>query len=111
MDTSPRFAVTYGRLNFLSDEEGLETLFVDSSDEVKRLASQFITVIPDDLEDYKADIKKWDGMSQLRFVHQDDDSFFFSADPIKTSTAFTKFSDFVSEFQMEGGDEDEDADD
>jgi hypothetical protein len=104
--TPPQFAVTYGRLNFMSDEPGLETLFVGSSDEVKQLASDFITVIPDDLASYKKDIKKWKGTDQLLIVHQDDDSFFFSAVPIAPSMDHTNFSNFVSEFAVKDDNDD-----
>lgn len=107
MSNAPRFAVTYGRLNFMRGESGLETLFVGTLDEAKQLASQFIVVIPDDLSPYKNDIKNWDGSSQLLIVHQDDDSFYFSAVPVKSSDDFTTFSDFVAQFAVESEDDED----
>lgn len=109
MKTTPQFAVTYGRLNFSPDEEGLDTVFLGSIDEVKELAGQFIHVIPDDLPPYKKDIKKWNGTGQLLIVHQDDDSFYFSAVAIQQTTDLTKFSQFCEEFNHDDGDEDDDS--
>lgn len=111
MDNTPRFAVTYGRLNFMPGEEGLETLFVASTDEVKQLASQFIHVIPDDLPPYKKDIKQWDGTGQLLIVHQDDDSFYFSAVPVAVSTDTSNFDGFVSDFNHDYSDDEESEED
>ena len=115
MDNTPKFAVTYGRLNFMPGEDGLETLFVGSIDEVKAIADQFIHVIPDDLPPYRKDIKRWTGNDQLLIVHQDDDSFYFSAVPVKTTADMSAFATFVSDYNHdysddEEGEEDEDDD-
>ena len=111
-----KFAVTYGRTDYFA-EEGLQTVFCNSVAEVKDLAKQFIYVIPDDLVDYKADIVAWSGKDNLVITHQDDDTFLFSAVPVPTSKkaaseAMSKFASFVSMFQDDSGDEeDEDNDD
>ncbi len=109
MDNTPRYAVTYGRTDYFA-EEGLRTIFVTHSDEVKQLASQFIQVIPDDLDSYKQDIKDWDGSSTLVITHQDDDTFLFSVTPIqKTVEGIAAFQDFVSTFMVPDDEEDEDS--
>lgn len=111
MDNTPRFAVTYGRTDYFA-EEGLRTIFVTHSDEVKQLASQFIQVIPDDLDSYKQDIKDWDGTSPLVITHQDDDTFLFSVTPIqKTVEGIAAFQDFVSTFAVADEDEEDGEDD
>jgi hypothetical protein len=102
MKTNPKFAITYGRLNFLPNEDGLETLFVETVGEAKNLALQFIQVIPDDPESYIEDVNEWPGKDRLRIVHQDDDSFYFSVTPIQLTDDIAKFSQFVTEFNAEG---------
>jgi hypothetical protein len=99
---APQFAVTYGRLNFLPNEDGLETLFVETIGDVKHLALQFIRVIPDDPESYIEDVNKWAGLGPLVIIHQDDDSFYFSVEAIKLTVDLTTFSLFVQEFDAEG---------
>lgn len=112
MENTPRFAVTYGRTDYFA-EEGLQTIFVSSAEEVRALAKQFIHVIPDDLEDYLKDIKQWKPTQRLHITHQDDDTFLFQADPIKLNSAAANnaFDRFVSEFNHDSGDEDEDSTD
>jgi len=102
------YVVTYGRL----DNNEIKTLVVEGEDAVRSLARRFITVIPDDLDDYKKDIKGWKGGDKsLTFTHQDDDTFFFAANPGPASNVFEEdqdtdsFDSFVSEFAT--GDEDE----
>lgn len=56
-----KFAVIYGQTDF-SSESGLKTLFVSKFKEVKKLAKEFVTVIPDDLDAYLQDINDWDGV-------------------------------------------------
>jgi hypothetical protein len=103
MQETPRFTITYGRTDFFA-EEGLRTLFVASVDEVKQLATQFITVIPDDLADYQDEIAKWDGEGIFTITHQDDDTFLFQATPIHLSVDFTSFRSFVADFRHDDGD-------
>lgn len=108
MDTN-LYVVTYGELN----GNQIKTVVVMGKEAVKKMASEFITVIPDDLEDYKKDIKAWKGKDALIFNHQDDDTFYFSAtlgpasdaqlpDPPDTDS----FHAFVSEYAVEDDGED-----
>lgn len=96
------YAVVYGRTDALHEGEGLNTIFLADVEAVKEMARQFIKVIPDDLEGYEKDIKRWTGKNVLSFAHQDDDTFYFSATPF---TAFAKnmkkFNEFVAEFNAD----------
>lgn len=102
-NTTSLFAVTYGLLDFFA-EEGLRTLFLSTADEVRELAEEFITVIPDDLDDYRSDIQDWNGKDRLLIRHQDDDTFYFSAVQVPTSPTmdFSDFHDFVRDYAVEG---------
>jgi hypothetical protein len=113
MAKAPKFAIIYGRTDYFA-EEGLRQVFVATVDEVKELALQFIDVIPDDLDDYKADINKWDGSDVLTVTHQDDDTFLFKATPITVASGprdFADFAGFVSEFYHDSGDDEDSEDD
>jgi len=97
-----KYAVVFGRMDF-SAEEGLITVFAASTAQVRKMASEFIQVIPDDLEGYEEDIKEWDGKAPLLITHQDDDTFYFSATKINGVTEdMSAFSAFVSEFVHAG---------
>lgn len=74
--------VTYGELN----EGHLKSIRLTSVNQAKELASQFIRVIPDELEWYEKEIKKWNGKEALVLSHQDDDTFYFSATVISAYT-------------------------
>lgn len=100
-----QFAVTYGNTDFF-DEEGLKTIFFATAEEVREAASEFIKVIPDDLEGYQEDIKKWDGNSNLVITHADDDTFLFSVTPIHVTveediSRMQAFLSFCKQFNAE----------
>lgn len=86
------------------------TFVVVGAEEVKKLAHEFIVVIPDDLEDYKSDIDGWDGSTTLEFSHADDDIFVFIAAPLKEGTP-ARFGEFVEEFRHPDSDDETDSDD
>src|SRR5271157_2442053 len=110
MINQPKFAITFGRTDFPASE-GLRTIFVATEENVRSMATQFIKVIPAELDSYEEDIVKWDGNSDLKLEHQDDDTFLFYATPVKLKTDTSDFDDFVSEFAIDDGDkDDEDAD-
>jgi len=87
-----RFAITFGKIN---STECPMMLFVSTSTEVKQLAKKFITVIPDDVEDYAIDIDNWNGDSVLTIIHQDDDTFLFQVAPIKSTVNLSDFNEFI----------------
>lgn len=100
MTKSAKFVVVYGRTDFFA-EEGLQTLFLSSPEEVRKLAKKFIKVIPDDPEPYLDDINKWDATQNLVITHQDDDTFLFSCTPIALTTDLKDFHKFVKDFNAE----------
>lgn len=93
------FIIAYGRVGEIVPE--IITLTVDSVKEVKSLATKFITVIPDDLEDYTQEIINWNGEEELLLTHQDDDTFIFRCLPLSLTKDFNSFNEFVKEFQVE----------
>ena len=97
MTNQPRFAIIYGRTDFFA-EVGLTTIFVSDAFDVRKMARQFIKVIPDELDGYNSDIDMWDGTDVLKLTHQDDDTFLFQATPIKMTDNTSGFDGFVSEF-------------
>ena len=105
----PQYAITFGRTDFFANEEGkdaLQTIVSNSMEDVKSLARRFITVIPDDLDDYREEIDCWDGNSVLMLDHQDDDTFLFLATPIAMMTDRSNFNAFVAEFVVNSHEED-----
>lgn len=101
-------AITYGRTH----NNEIATFFVETVEEAKSLAADFITVIPDDLESYQADIDAWTGDSPLVFTHQDDDTFYFNATKVgiyiePEGEGLDEFSQFVAAFAFEDEDSDE----
>lgn len=78
------YVINYGRLltspvgdDYTNPE--MVTIIAVGVDQVKRLALEFIHVIPDDLASYTQDITDWTGTGALVLSHQDDDTFYFSA--------------------------------
>jgi hypothetical protein len=99
------YIVTYGELN----DANIKTLVVAGQEAVRKMAFQFITVIPDDLDWYQDQIKAWKGRTGLTLAHQDDDSFYFSVVPGPSSDAqlpdpdMASFRSFVSNYAVDDG--------
>jgi hypothetical protein len=93
---TPKFAITYGNIIDTSSVDCLHTIFVSSTQKVKKLALKFIKVIPDNIDNYTSDIENWNGEDKLLITHQDDDAFYFSATLIQLTDDFSEFTNFVS---------------
>lgn len=95
---TPKFVIAYGRVDTFV-REGLSHVLVSSLDEAKAMATQFLSVIPDDVDQELNAIAAWDGNSKFEVNHQDDDHFYFSAFPLTAnSSAMAKFTEWVEEF-------------
>jgi hypothetical protein len=95
---APKFVIVYGCVDTF-EPAGLSHVLVSSLDEAKALATQFLSVIPDNVDRELNAISAWDGTSKFEVNHQDDDHFYFSAFPlVADSTAVAKFTDWVEEF-------------
>ena len=98
------FSITYGiasNVGYGGDTSALDTIFVKSVKDVKKWALEFVKVIPDDIDDQVKEIEDWDGSAPLVFAHQDDDTFYFSANLVSLTKDFDKFTRFVSHNRVE----------
>lgn len=94
-----KFVINYGCLDDLY-HDGLQTIVVDSSQEVRRLATKFIEVIPDDPDQYLDHVKAWDPETTiLVLTHQDDDTFYFSAVRVGLASDLSDFMKFCQDFK------------
>lgn len=106
MDTNP-VAITYGR----TFNNEIATFFVKDVEEAKKVAKEFIEVIPADLDEYVNDIDGWDGKASLVITHQDDDTFYFNATvcgfflDIEDHDHRDDFTDFIIALRVEDEDD------
>lgn len=95
---APKFVIVYGRVDTFI-REGLSHVLVSSLDEAKTLATQFLSVIPENVDRELNAISAWDGTSKFEVNHHDDEHYYFSAFPLTAdSNAMVKFTDWVKEF-------------
>lgn len=91
--------VVYGELN----NANLNVVTVKSVAEAKKLAIQFIKVVPDDIDEVIAEINAWNGEKAVDWYHQDDDFFYISLTPVRLSTqpaALKEFKSFVEDYEV-----------
>lgn len=101
------YMITAGKVpSSPSDEGDLMSFTLGSLEDVKDAAMTFITVIPDDLEDYRKDITDWDGSDRFTVSHQDDDYFIFVAQPMSAVGLPSEFTSFVDDYKVDDHDED-----
>lgn len=104
-NTTTVYIVTAGLIPQVpTREDDLLTFQLESLEDVKSAARDFVNVIPDDLEDYLKDIADWDGTGVFTVSHQDDDYFMFRAQLAPVPGIPDRFNSIVSEYAHDDGD-------
>lgn len=94
-NTALGFTVTYGER--VTGTMG--TLFVPTVDEVRKLAKEFIQVIPGPLAPLRKEIREWNGQDHLDLS---DKVFYFQVTPIEQKSYLVKaFNQFVARHRLE----------